>query len=66
MLICWRRSAHWYLEHAIPACSKGLDAAAQAAFEAFGGAGVDYVVHNAGGLREGMGFFSRLLAAGAG
>ena len=29
-------------------CSAALDAAAQAAFQAFGGAGVDYLVHNAG------------------
>lgn len=33
---------------AAPRCSEGLEAAASAAFEAFGGAGVDCLVHNAG------------------
>ena len=39
----------------LPRCSRseGLDAAAQAAWAAFNGAGVDYVVHNAGGWVDG-------------
>ena len=32
----------------LPAGSEGLEAASAAAFAAFGGAGVDYIVHNAG------------------